>query len=105
MICSKINQSPLGHCIYNTMISPEEKIYSPQSKTPSNAKDDVPKQFAYVEPNTSGPRCLKKQLIGCAIALMTIVVMAIVAIVTLYGDPSKLHSSIFFSKQIFFCKM
>ena len=59
------------------MISPEEKIYSPQ--------------FAYVGPNTLGPRCLflKKILIGCAVVLTTFVGMAIVAIVTQYGDLSK----------------
>ena len=65
-----------------------EKIDSPQIETPSIAEDDVPKQFAYVEPKRLGPKCLflKKILIGCGVILMTIVGMAIVSIVSLYGD-------------------
>ena len=72
------------------MISPEEKIYSRLSKSPCNAKDDVPKKFAYVEPKTLGSRksSLKNFLIGCAIALI-IVLIAIVASVTLHGDLCK----------------
>ena len=66
------------------MISPVEEIYSPQSKNPRNAKDNVPKQFAYVETQTLGSKCL----LGCAVALI-IVVIAIVATVTLHGDLSK----------------
>ena len=84
------------------MISPEEKIDSPQIKTPSIAKDDVPKRFAYVRPKKLGPRCLclKKCLIGCAAAFVGI---AIVAIVSLYGDLSKSHS-LFFSMPNPSCK-
>ena len=66
------------------MISPVEEICSPQSKNPRNAKDNVPKQFAYVETKTLGSKCL----LGCAVALI-IVVIAIVATVTLHGDLSK----------------
>ena len=66
------------------MISPVEEIYSPQSKTPHNAKDNVPKQFAHVETKTLCSKCLR----GGAIALM-IVVIAIVVTVTLHGDLSK----------------
>ena len=100
--CLELLQSLLGHCIYNTMISPEEKIDSPQSKTPSIAKDDVPKRFAYVKPKKLGPKCLflKKFLIGCA---ATFVGMAVVGIVSLYGDISKSHS-LFFSMPNPSCK-
>ena len=79
----KINQSPLGHCSYNTMITPEEKIYSPQSEKSESAEDNVPK--------TLGPTCLflKKILIGCSVVLLTFV---IVVTVSLYGDLSKSHS-------------
>ena len=66
------------------MISPVEKIYSPQSKNHHNAKDNVPKQFAYGEPKKLGSKCL----LGCAVALI-IVVIAILATVTLHGDLSK----------------
>ena len=66
------------------MISPVEEIYSPQSKNPRNAKDNVPQQFAYVETKTLGSKCLH----GGAVALI-IVVIAIVATVTLHGDLSK----------------
>ena len=88
--CLRLLQSLLGHCI-----SPEQKIVSPQLKTPSIAKDKVPKQFAHVVPKTLGPRCLflKKTLTGCAAAFFG---MAIVGIVSLYGDISKCHS-LFFS--------
>ena len=93
------------------MISPEEKIYSPQSKknsafdtesaednvskqseTPCNAEDNVvPKQFTNVKPKTLVPRCLclKKIVIGCAGVITT---FAIVGTVSLYGDLSKSHS-------------
>ena len=66
------------------MISPEEEIYSPQSKNPCDAKDNVPKQFAYVETITLGSKCLR----GGAFAII-IVVIAIVATVALHGDLSK----------------
>ena len=105
------------------MISPEEKIYSPQSKknsafdtesaednvskqseTPCNAEDNVvPKQFANVKPKTLGPRCLclKKIVIGFAGVITT---FAIVVTVSLYGDLSKSHS-LFFSMPNPFCKI
>ena len=105
------------------MISPEEKIYRPQSKkisafdaesaeynvskqseTPCNAKDNVvPKQFANVKPKTLGSRCLclKKIIIGFAAVLTT---FAIVVTVSLYGDLSKSHS-LFFTMPKPFCKM
>ena len=66
------------------MISPEEKIDSPYSKNPHNVKENVPKQFAYVETKTSGAKCLR----GAAVALI-IVAIAIVATATLHGDLSK----------------
>ena len=66
------------------MISPVEEIYSPQSKNPRNAKDNVQKQFAYVETKKLGSKCL----LGGAVALI-IIVIAIVATVTLHGDLSK----------------
>ena len=66
------------------MISPEEEIYSPQSKNPCDAKDNVPKQFAYVETKKLGAKCLR----GAAVALI-IVAIAIVATATLHGDLSK----------------
>ena len=103
------------------MISPDEKIYSPQSKklpafhaesesaednvpkqseTPCNAKDNVvPKQFANVKPKILGPRCLclKKIVIGFAAVLTT---FTIVVTVSLYGDLSKSHR-LFFSMLFF----
>ena len=104
------------------MISPEEKINSPQSKkisafdaesaednvpkqseTPCNAKDNVvPKQFANVKPKTLGPRCLclKKIVIGCA-GVLTI--FAIVGTVSLFREKSKSHS-LFFTMPTPFCK-
>ena len=85
--CLELLHSLIGHCIYNTMIPPEEKIDSPQIKTPSIAKDDVPKRFPNIKPKKLGPRCLflKKVLIGC---VATFVGMAIAYIVSLYGDLS-----------------
>ena len=79
------------------MISPVEEIYSPQSKNLNNEKDNVPKQFAYVETKTLG----SKFLLGGAVALM-IVVIAIVATVILHGDLSKsfLLYAKFFGKYV-----
>ena len=70
----------MGHCIYNTMISPVENMNgSPQSKNPpTTTKDNVP----------LGSKFLKKIINGVAAAL-TIVLIAIVATVTLHGDLSK----------------
>ena len=97
--CLELLQSLLGHCIYNAMNSPEGKIDSPQSKTPSVAEDDVPKQFSNVKPKTLGSRCfcLKKIVIGFAAVLTT---FAIVVTVSLYGDLSKSHR-LFFSMLFF----
>ena len=84
------------------MISPEEKIDSPQIKTPPIAKDDVPKRFAYPEPKILGPRCqfLKRFLIGC---VGVITIFAIMVTVSLYGELSKSHS-LFFSMPSPFSK-
>ena len=73
------------------------KIEWPLSKTSCNAKDNVPKQFAFVEPKTLGSTCLflKKNMIRGAVALITIIGMAIVATVTLHGDLSKSHNFFF----------
>ena len=98
--CLELLHSLIGHCIYNTMIPPEEKIDCPQIKTPSIAKDDVPKRF---RPKKSSPRCLflkKCCLIGCAAAFAGI---AIGAIVSLKGDLSKSHC-LFFSMPNSSCK-
>ena len=83
------------------MISPEEKIYSPQIEksdaVSKSAEDNVPTQFAYVGPKTLGPRCLflKKILIGCVVVLTTFAGMAIGVFVIHYGDLSKSHSLLF----------
>ena len=100
------------------MISPEEKINSPQSKknytestednvskqseTPCNAKDNVvPKQFANVKPKTLGSRCLclKKIVIAFVGVIAT---FAIMVTVSLFGELSKSHS-LFFSMPTPFC--
>ena len=85
----------MGHCNNNTMISPVEEISSPQSKNPCNAKDNVPKQFAYVETKTLGSKCLR----GGAVAII-IVVIAILATVTLHGDLCKYF--LLYAKSIIF---
>ena len=77
------------------MISPKENIHISQYKNSRKAKDNVPKQFAYVEPKSFGGKylCQKKNLIGCAVALTLIVGMTIA---TLNGDLSKSHSLFFY---------
>ena len=77
------------------MISPEEEIYSPQSKNPCDAKDNVPKQFAYVETKKLCSKCLR----GGAVAIL-IVVIAIVATVALHGDLSNSKYFLLFAKSI-----
>ena len=74
------------------MISPEEKIYSPESKTPQNEKETVPTKFEYVEPENLGSKKLhQKIIIGGAIIVSLIVAGAIVVIVSENNDKSKSH--------------
>ena len=74
------------------MISPEEKIYSPESKTPQNENYNVPSKFEYVGPENLGSKNLhhKKVIIrGGAFVLSVIVAAAIVVVVTLNDDQSS----------------
>ena len=75
------------------MISPEEKIYSPETNTPQNTKDNVPKKFEYVEPKNLGSKKfpLKKFIIGYVFVMSIIVAVAVVVIVSQNEDKSKLY--------------
>ena len=71
------------------MISPEEKIYSPESRTPQNAKETVPKEFKYDEP---GSKYLHQKIITVGAIIVTMVVAGgIVVIVTENNNKSKSH--------------
>ena len=60
------------------MISPEEKIYSPESKTPTTPEKDVPREFEYVEPKKT--ESTYKIIAGGAIAICVIVSVAVTVI-------------------------
>ena len=87
----RINLISLVWVIVNTMISPEEKIYSPESKTRQNVNYNVPDKFEYVGPENLGSKNLhhKKVTIGGAFVLSVIVAAAIVVVVTLNDDQSS----------------
>ena len=67
----------------NTMISAEEKIYSPESKTPKKEKDNVPAKFEYVGPENLSS---KKVIIGGAFVLSLIVAAAIVTAIKINDE-------------------
>ena len=74
------------------MISPEEKIYSPESKTPQNAKETVPTKFDYVEPEDLGWKKLNmKIIIGSTIIVSLIIIIGIVIVVEDNKNKSKSH--------------
>ena len=75
------------------MISPEEKIYSPESRTPQNENYNVPEKFEYVGPENFGSKNLhhKKVIIRGAFVLSVIVAAAIVVVVTNDDQSSKLQ--------------
>ena len=75
------------------MISPEEKIYSPETNMPQNSKVNVPNKFEYVEPKNLGSKHLplKKFIIAGAFVVSMIVAVAIVVIVSQNEDISKLY--------------
>ena len=62
---------------------PEEKIYSPESKTPTNPKNNVPAEFEYVEPKKTESTYMI--IAGGAIAICVIVSVAITVMFTVNG--------------------
>ena len=76
--------------IVNTMISPEEKIYIPEPKTPQNENEIVPDRFEYVGPENLASKNLhhKTVIIGGALVISVIVAAAIVVVVTLNEEQS-----------------
>ena len=72
------------------MISAEEKIYSPETNTPRNTKDNVPNKYEYVRPENLGSKHLKKIIIA-GVVFALIVAVAIVVILRQNKVQSKSH--------------
>ena len=66
------------------MISPEEKIYSPETNTPQNTKVNVPNKFAYEEPKNLGSKefSFKKYAYTYAFVCFLAAIGGIVVVVT-----------------------
>ena len=74
------------------MFSSEEKIYSPESRTPRNAKETVPKKFKYDKPGSKYlHQKIKNNKFARAIIVTMVVAGGIVFIVNENNNKSKYH--------------